>query len=215
MIFVRFRQYSRHQPLLSAATSRLEVGTVGTQRCVVERAYARPCYFSMNVNFILRAPSSSLVFFFGRRISILYGFSEVLEIQHLRVTTDYFVGEVLGQRQQHAALPDLNLVISLLFWTCNLFCLISILQRRAVVFILNIVFLVVCGVIGFCGDLYGLSHVSTYLRGPRFSVSSVWCRSASVTMCIICTNRSFFYIFSVVFLPLQSCWSLSCDHGLH
>ena len=71
---------------------------------------------------------------------------------------------------------------------------------------------VLCGPLGFCGDSYSVPHVpDTYVRGPHFY------------FCLRCTmwfsyhvyySLLYFYFFRGI-LPLQSYWSLSCDHGLH
>ena len=90
---------------------------------------------------------------------------------------------------------------------------ISIFRRRVVFLFHSVFFLwVLCGPLGFCGDLYSVPHVpDTYVRGPHFY------------FCLRCTmwfryhvyySLLYFYFFRGI-LPLQSYWSLSCDHGLH
>ena len=63
-----------------------------------------------------------------------------------------------------------------------------------------------------CCDSFSVRYVShTCIRSPPF-IFLVWgMRFVSVVVCIFC----FFLFSSWGNLPLQSYWSLSCDHGLH
>ena len=74
-------------------------------------------------------------------------------------------------------------------------------------------FWVFCGLLGFCG---GWTAYRMYLIRTRadlpFSCFCLRCACASV---IVCTTFCLLYFFTEVFLPLQSYWSLFCDHGLH
>ena len=70
-----------------------------------------------------------------------------------------------------ASLPDLK------FFSLSLSSLLNVsffrfFDVRVVIFIPSIFFWVVCGLLGFCGDLYSVPHVShTYVRGPPFLCS--------------------------------------------
>ena len=71
---------------------------------------------------------------------------------------------------------------------------------------------VLCGLLGFCGDLYSVPRVpDTYVRGPLFLF--LRCRCASVIICVL--FLAFYFIISRGILPLKTYWSLSCDQGLH
>ena len=70
--------------------------------------------------------------------------------------------------------PCLTLFFFSLFFPLGCMIFINIFtdfQRIVVIFILSILFCVVCGLLGKCGDLYSVPHVSdTYARGPPFSM---------------------------------------------
>ena len=58
--------------------------------------------------------------------------------------------------------------------------------------------------------LYSVPHVpDTYVRGPHFLFSS--------EVCVCFSYHVYYYLlfFPRDTLPLQSYWSLSCDHGLN
>ena len=69
-----------------------------------------------------------------------------------------------------ASLPDLNFFLSLPLWNCDIFDIGFDFSTSSCYFhpVWNVLW-VVCGPLGFCGDLYSVPHVSkTYLRGPPF-----------------------------------------------
>ena len=108
---------------------------------------------------------------------------------------------------------------SLFPFGCVIFSIfISSFRLWVVIFIILSIFFweYMYGLIGFCGDFYSVPHVSdTYERGPPF-LCLVWgvdvpqLSCVLLFACLIFFAEVFFYFHS-----LQSCWSLSCDHGLH
>ena len=88
----------------------------------------------------------------------------------------------------YCLLAGIELFFSLPFWICDFSIFVSIFRRRVVIFIFHPVyfFWIVCGLLGFCGDMYSVPHVSdTYVRGPPFLFFCLRCRCASVIMCTI------------------------------
>ena len=92
--------------------------------------------------------------------------------------------------------------------------LIWIFRRRVVLLILSIFsgwYVVLSVSVATC-TAYRIYLIRIYAREPPFSCFCLKCRFAPV---IVCTTFCLFYIFTEVFLPLESYWSLSCDHGRH
>ena len=112
-----------------------------------------------------------------------------------------------------ASLPDLNSFLSLPSGMCDYFRF-SISIFGVELFSSCLFFWVVCGLLGFWGGLHSLPHApdDTYAHGPPFVMFYLRCRCASV---IVYTTFCLFTFFTEVFLPLQSYWSRSFDHGLH
>ena len=79
---------------------------------------------------------------------------------------------------------------------------------------------------GFCCDSFSIWYVSWYIRAYADLTFLFFVCSEAYDLfkrCTICFSYCVYYLLFYVFicfsycgsLPLQSCWSLSCDHGLH